>query len=90
MIKAPKVEKLQIGNRMFGDNALIIHDTNGKLFLQSYNTIVASIDKAGRVHRHWNSRTKATSCHIGSFMKRVLGVDHGIDWFYGLRLEPVA
>ena len=90
MIKAPKVEKLKIGSRMFGGNAIMIRDTSGKLFLQSYDTIVASIDTAGKVHRHWGNRTKATSCHIGSFMKRVLGVDHGIDWFYSLKLEPVC
>lgn len=90
MIKAPKVEKLQIGSRMFGGNAMVIRDTSGKTFLQSYKTIVASIDKTGKVHRHWDSRTKATSCHISSFMKHVLGVNHGIDWFYNLKFEPVC
>ena len=44
------------------------------VFLQSYNTIVCSIDKSGEVKRYWEGYSNTTMRHVNEFLKQ-----YGID-----------
>jgi len=55
------------GRKSFYGKAKVIR-ANGRDWLRSYDSIVASVDDAGKVRRHldWTSRT--TASHIKSFL----------------------
>ena len=42
---------------------------NGKRVLRSYETLVASIDDKGTLHRHWDGYSPTTARHISIFMR---------------------
>lgn len=47
--------------------AKIIKDKSGKIFLQSYNTLVCYIDTNGEFKRLWNGYSTTTMRHIDEF-----------------------
>lgn len=50
-------------------NKAITIETNHKIFLQSYDTIILSKDKrTGRINKMWNGYTKTTLKHINEFL----------------------
>lgn len=51
----------------------IVYDCHKGVFLQSYQTIVAYIDKAGNFHRLWYGYSRTTSNHIDDF-RRLYGM----------------
>ena len=51
-------------------------EKDGKIYLRSYETIVAVIDNSGKFHRTWYNYSATTQNHINSFretmgMKRI-------------------
>lgn len=44
-------------------------ELDGAYFLQSYGTIVASIDSNGVFHRHWDGYSLTTGRHLDSFLE---------------------
>lgn len=57
----------QNGRKSFYGKAKCIEHPDGTIQLQSYNTIVAEIDRAGNYRKTWNGSTATTSAHIKSF-----------------------
>lgn len=55
--------------KSFYGKAHVIEHENGTKQLQSYNTIVAEIDNAGKYTRLWDGSTQTTNRHIKSFKK---------------------
>lgn len=47
----------------------VIFENHGKYFLQSYETIVASIDEYGIFRRHYNGFSATTMRHINAFLE---------------------
>ena len=56
----------------YGKAHVIVSDDN-KLYLQSYDTIVARIDRNG-FHRLWNGWSATTAKHINAFLTRYAGM----------------
>lgn len=56
------------GRKSFYGKALI-HETARGVFLQSYETIVAMIDKQGNFHKLWGGYSDTTSKHVSAFMR---------------------
>ena len=55
-----------------------IHFKGSWIYLQSYDTIVCSINKDTKtLRRHWDSWSRTTSNHVNDFMLSI-GFDHGI------------
>ena len=54
--------------KSFYGKAVVFKATDGKLFLKSYNTIVASIDTDGNFSRHWGGYSATTMRHINAFV----------------------
>ena len=59
---------LNRNQKSFYGKARLIECKDG-LFLQSYETIVAMIDKAGQFHRLWPGYSATTAKHIDAFRR---------------------
>ena len=55
------------GHKSFYGKARVIIESDGKRFLQSYNSICCSIDGYGNVHRFEHKDSQTTRRHIKSF-----------------------
>lgn len=62
--------------KSFYGKARVLEASDGSKYLQSYNTIVASIDPAGKFRRHWHGETQTTIRHVNSFCQ-FFGIDGG-------------
>lgn len=49
-----------------------IYERDGKLYLRSYTTTVAYIDKEGKLHRLWEGWSVTTARHLVSFVGHAL------------------
>ena len=75
--------------KSFYGKATVIENAD-EIFLQSYDTIVASFsDDDKKVHRYWDGRTVTTSTHIKSFLRNVCLDLINIDEFYKLPCEDI-
>lgn len=54
------------GRKSFYGKAHIFTDA-GKIYLRSYETVVAAIDDSGKFHRLWSGYSATTQNHINSF-----------------------
>ena len=54
--------------KSFYGKAHVLEDSNGNIYLQSYNTLVCYIDKSGHFHRLWGGYSATTQRHINSFI----------------------
>lgn len=52
----------------FYGKAHVLQDSQGNVFLKSYDTIVCFIDSAGAFHRLWSGYSVTTQRHIDSFI----------------------
>ena len=55
--------------KSFYGKARIIEDVNGEIFLRSYDTLVAYINKAGEFIRLWDGYSVTTMNHVNDFFK---------------------
>lgn len=55
--------------KSFYGKAKIVEDTNGEIFLRSYDTLVAYINKAGEFVRLWSGYSLTTMNHINDFCR---------------------
>lgn len=60
-----------VGDRRksFYGKAHVIESESGERFLQSYNTIVCCISKAGELVKMWDGYSPTTMRHINSFLR---------------------
>lgn len=60
-----------VGDRRksFYGKAHVIENESGKIFLQSYNTIVCYINKDGEFVKTWDWYSSTTMRHINSFLR---------------------
>ena len=56
--------------KSFYGKAHLIHLDNGTTQLQSYDTVVCEIDKAGNFKMLWDGKTQTTSRHIKEFKRQ--------------------
>lgn len=57
-------------------------------YLISYNSLILSLDKNNRIHRHFGEPISNTTCtHIKSFIKSELGIDYNKKKFLKLPYE---
>ena len=56
--------------KSFYGKARLIHLDNGTIQLQSYDTVVCEIDKAGNFKMLWDGKTQTTSRHIKEFKRQ--------------------
>lgn len=55
--------------KSFYGKAEVILDGN-TAYLRSYNTIVCSIDKSGKVNRYWGGYSATTMRHVNEFLRQ--------------------
>lgn len=55
-------------HKSFYGKAVVLEVGNGTVFLRSYSTIVASIDRNKKVTSHWNGHSATTARHIRAFL----------------------
>lgn len=72
--------------KFFYGKAQVIEKGDGSKQLQSYSTIVCSIDASGAFHRHWSGESATTIRHINSFLKFFDMPGGGVTWW---REQPV-
>lgn len=63
-------------------------DTGKTRFLRSYDTIAASVDQKGNVHRHTDWRSATTNAHVKSFMETCMDKPIATKAFWELPVEP--
>ena len=56
--------------KSFYGKARLIHLDNGTIQLQSYDTVVCEIDKAGNFKMLWDGKTQTTNRHIKEFKRQ--------------------
>ena len=61
-----KVLKPTYGQKSFYGKAHTF-EKDGRVYLRSYETIVAVVDNSGKFHRTWNRYSVTTQNHINSF-----------------------
>ena len=55
------------GHKSFYGKAIVREYEDGTKVLRSYSTDVASIDKNGELHRHWDRWSATTGRHVAAF-----------------------
>lgn len=73
--------------KSFYNKANVIEDDNGTKALQSYSTIVASVDTNGEFHRHWGGYSPTTMRHVNSFLAHFNIEGGGKSWWDDLETE---
>ena len=76
------------GRKSFYGKAVAIKAKDGKLFLKSYNTIVASIDKDGNFSRHWGGYSATTMRHVNAFVSSFGKGGGGKKWWLEQPVTP--
>ena len=76
------------GRKSFYGKAVAIKAKDGKLFLKSYNTIVASIDKDGNFSRHWGGYSATTMRHVNAFVSYFGKGGGGKKWWLEQPVTP--
>ena len=74
--------------KQFYGKAMIV-DVEGGIGLESYGTLVCSIDSEGNFHRHWDGWSSTTGRHIVEFVKQHMGSGrHGTLGKFGPTCKP--
>lgn len=73
--------------KSFYGKASIIEDVNGEIFLRSYDTLVAYINKAGEFIRLWDGYSVTTMNHINDFLRFFNIPGGGKKWWEALEVE---
>jgi hypothetical protein len=68
-VKVFKTELVPVGSRKsFNRKAFVLEGEDGTRWLQSYDTVMCSVDRGGRVRRHSDWRSNTTDNHVKSFL----------------------
>ena len=70
IVKVTKTELMPTSSRKsFYGRAFVLEGKDSTRWLQSYNTIMCSVDRDGRVRRHSDYRSNTTDCHVKAFLE---------------------
>jgi len=91
MNKAVIVTKTELvptnSRKSFYRKAYVLEGRDGTRWLQSYDTVMCSVDRDGHVRRHSEYRSKTTDCHVRSFLNTYApGTDAAT--FRKMKVEP--
>lgn len=67
--------------------ARVIEDNNGEIFLRSYDTLVAYVNKNGDFVRLWHGYSATTMKHINDFLRLFDIPGGGKKWWKSLPVE---
>ena len=88
IVKATKTELTPTSSRKsFYGRAFVLEGMDGTHWLQSYDTIMCSVDRDGRVRRHSDYRSNTTDCHVKAFLE-TFAPDMEPSEFRKLEVEP--
>ena len=86
--KVTKTELTPTSSRKsFYGRAFVLEGMDGTHWLQSYDTIMCSVDRDGRVRRHSDYRSNTTDCHVKAFLE-TFAPDMEPSEFRKLEVEP--
>lgn len=70
IVKVTKTELMPTSSRKsFYGKAFVLEGKDSTHWLQSYNTIMCSVDRDGHVHRHSDYSSNTTSRHVKAFLE---------------------
>lgn len=70
IVKVTKTELMPTSSRKsFYGRAFVLEGKDSTHWLQSYNTIMCSVDRDGHVRRHSDYRSLTTDRHVKSFLE---------------------
>ena len=88
IVKVTKTELMPTSSRKsFYGKALVLGGKNSTRWLQSYNTIMCSVDSDGHVRRHSDHRSYTTDRHVKAFLE-TFAPDMDPAEFRKLEVEP--
>ena len=88
IVKVTKTELMPTSSRKsFYGKALVLEGKDSTRWLQSYNTIMCSVDSDGHVRRHSNHRSYTTDRHVKAFLE-TFAPDMDPTEFRKLEVEP--
>ena len=88
IVKVTKTELMPTSSRKsFYGRALVLEGKDSTRWLQSYNTIMCSVDRDGRVRRHSDYRSNTTDRHVKAFLE-TFAPDMEPSEFRKLEVEP--
>ena len=88
IVEVTKTELMPTSSRKsFYGRAFVLEGMDGTHWLQSYDTIMCSVDRDGRVRRHSDYRSNTTDCHVKAFLE-TFAPDMVPSEFRKLEVEP--
>ena len=70
IVEVTKTELMPTSSRKsFYGRAFVLEGKDSTHWLQSYNTIMCSVDRDGRVRRHSDYRSNTTDRHVKAFLE---------------------
>ena len=88
IVKVTKTELMPTSSRKsFYGRAFVLEGKDSTHWLQSYNTIMCSVDRDGHVRRHSDYRSNTTDCHVKAFLE-TFAPDMDPAEFRKLEVEP--
>ena len=88
IVKVTKTELMPTPSRKsFYGKAPVLEGKDGTHWLQSYDTIMCSVDRDGRVRRHSDYRSNTTDRHVKAFLE-TFAPDMEPSEFRKLEVEP--
>ena len=86
-----KVTKTELtptsARKSFYGKALVLEGKDSTRWLQSYDTVMCSVDRDGHVRRHSDYRSNTTDCHVKAFLE-TFAPDMEPAEFRKLKVEP--
>lgn len=76
------------GQKSFYGKAVVFRGADGKFFLRSYGTIVASVDREGNFSRHWGGYSATTMRHVDAFVSYFCKSGGGKKWWDAQPVTP--
>lgn len=88
IVKVTKTELTPTSSRKsFYGKALVLEGKDGTHWLQSYDTVMCSVDRDGHVRRHSDHRSYTTNRHVKAFLE-TFAPDMESSEFRKLEVEP--
>ena len=88
IVKVTKTELMPTSSRKsFYGRAFVLEGKDSTHWLQSYNTIMCSVDRDGHVRRHSDYRSNTTDRHVKAFLE-TFAPDMEPSEFRKLEVEP--
>ena len=88
IVKVTKTELMPTSSRKsFYGRALVLEGKDSTRWLQSYDTVMCSVDRGGHVRRHSDCRSNTTDRHVKAFLE-TFAPDMEPAEFRKLEVEP--